>query len=130
MQTLLCFLWNFSLLTNLPPHLGICLSKQYLSETKTRRPPFQITYNGKENKIFNGIPDWVYEGTSYSFSSAAVRLLIENNHTHLVTFKWVVCYCDEGGISESCYQVMNRTCIFWKNEILLSDWWNLFSWAL
>ncbi|KAF4026434.1 hypothetical protein G4228_018433 [Cervus hanglu yarkandensis] len=24
-------------------------------------PPFQITYNGKENKIFNGIPDWVYE---------------------------------------------------------------------
>ncbi|KFO22442.1 Seprase [Fukomys damarensis] len=24
-------------------------------------PPFQITYTGKENKIFNGIPDWVYE---------------------------------------------------------------------
>ncbi|XP_045154009.1 prolyl endopeptidase FAP [Echinops telfairi] len=24
-------------------------------------PPFQITYNGRENKIFNGIPDWVYE---------------------------------------------------------------------
>uniref|UniRef100_A0A8B7TT09 Prolyl endopeptidase FAP-like n=1 Tax=Castor canadensis TaxID=51338 RepID=A0A8B7TT09_CASCN len=23
--------------------------------------PFQITYNGRENKIFNGIPDWVYE---------------------------------------------------------------------
>lgn len=22
----------------------------------------QITYNGEENKIFNGIPDWVYEG--------------------------------------------------------------------
>ncbi|KAL4688356.1 hypothetical protein H8959_004608 [Pygathrix nigripes] len=24
-------------------------------------PPFQITFNGRENKIFNGIPDWVYE---------------------------------------------------------------------
>uniref|UniRef100_A0A8C4N0J6 Fibroblast activation protein alpha n=1 Tax=Equus asinus asinus TaxID=83772 RepID=A0A8C4N0J6_EQUAS len=22
---------------------------------------FQITFNGKENKIFNGVPDWVYE---------------------------------------------------------------------
>uniref|UniRef100_H0VKG5 Fibroblast activation protein alpha n=1 Tax=Cavia porcellus TaxID=10141 RepID=H0VKG5_CAVPO len=33
-------------------------------------PPFQVTYNGKENKIFNGIPDWVYEeemlGTKYA----------------------------------------------------------------
>ncbi|XP_023569494.1 prolyl endopeptidase FAP isoform X2 [Octodon degus] len=24
-------------------------------------PPFQVTYSGKENTIFNGIPDWVYE---------------------------------------------------------------------
>ncbi|GAB1286368.1 Prolyl endopeptidase FAP [Apodemus speciosus] len=24
-------------------------------------PPFQITYTGRENRIFNGIPDWVYE---------------------------------------------------------------------
>lgn len=24
--------------------------------------PVQITSNGEENKIFNGIPDWVYEG--------------------------------------------------------------------
>ncbi|XP_070098002.1 prolyl endopeptidase FAP isoform X5 [Equus przewalskii] len=24
-------------------------------------PSFQITFNGKENKIFNGVPDWVYE---------------------------------------------------------------------
>ncbi|XP_026645819.1 prolyl endopeptidase FAP [Microtus ochrogaster] len=24
-------------------------------------PPFQITHTGRENKIFNGIPDWVYE---------------------------------------------------------------------
>ncbi|XP_035879282.1 prolyl endopeptidase FAP isoform X2 [Phyllostomus discolor] len=32
----------------------------YLKE-RPEDPPFQITYNGKENKIFNGIPDWVYE---------------------------------------------------------------------
>lgn len=24
--------------------------------------PVQITQDGEENKIFNGIPDWVYEG--------------------------------------------------------------------
>uniref|UniRef100_A0A8C5LIW2 Fibroblast activation protein alpha n=1 Tax=Jaculus jaculus TaxID=51337 RepID=A0A8C5LIW2_JACJA len=30
-------------------------------------PPYQITYNGRENKIFNGIPDWVYEGKLYFF---------------------------------------------------------------
>lgn len=32
----------------------------YLKQ-RPENPPFQITYNGKENKIFNGIPDWVYE---------------------------------------------------------------------
>ncbi|XP_060113249.1 prolyl endopeptidase FAP isoform X2 [Heteronotia binoei] len=26
-----------------------------------RDPPIQITTNGKQNEIFNGIPDWVYE---------------------------------------------------------------------
>lgn len=25
-------------------------------------PPQQVTTNGKENEILNGIPDWVYEG--------------------------------------------------------------------
>lgn len=29
-----------------------------------REPPIQITTNGKYNEIFNGIPDWVYEGNS------------------------------------------------------------------
>ncbi|XP_016052691.1 PREDICTED: prolyl endopeptidase FAP isoform X3 [Miniopterus natalensis] len=32
----------------------------YLKQSP-ENPPFQITYNGQENKIFNGIPDWVYE---------------------------------------------------------------------
>lgn len=22
----------------------------------------QVTHNGKKNEIFNGVPDWVYEG--------------------------------------------------------------------
>lgn len=30
-----------------------------------REPSIQITTNGKQNEIFNGIPDWVYEGNSF-----------------------------------------------------------------
>ncbi|XP_039998522.1 dipeptidyl peptidase 4-like isoform X2 [Xiphias gladius] len=29
-------------------------------------PPQQVTYNGKENQILNGIPDWVYEEEMFS----------------------------------------------------------------
>lgn len=29
--------------------------------------PVQITHNGEENKIFNGIPDWVYEGNCQAY---------------------------------------------------------------
>ncbi|XP_052531442.1 dipeptidyl peptidase 4-like isoform X2 [Tympanuchus pallidicinctus] len=32
--------------------------------------PVQITSNGEENKIFNGIPDWVYEEEMFSSHSA------------------------------------------------------------
>jgi fibroblast activation protein alpha len=35
-------------------------------------PPFQITYTGRENRIFNGIPDWVYEGKLYFFSTVDI----------------------------------------------------------
>lgn len=33
----------------------------YIKASPTAEP-VQITENGVENKIFNGIPDWVYEG--------------------------------------------------------------------
>lgn len=33
----------------------------YIKASPTAKP-VQITSNGEENKIFNGIPDWVYEG--------------------------------------------------------------------
>lgn len=31
-------------------------------KTSPGSPPQQVTFNGKKNEIFNGIPDWVYEG--------------------------------------------------------------------
>ncbi|XP_009082796.1 PREDICTED: dipeptidyl peptidase 4, partial [Acanthisitta chloris] len=33
-------------------------------------PPVQVTQNGEENKIFNGIPDWVYEEEMFGTHSA------------------------------------------------------------
>ena len=33
----------------------------YIKASPTAEP-VKITENGEENKIFNGIPDWVYEG--------------------------------------------------------------------
>eukprot|EP00064_Thunnus_orientalis_P005679 superscaffoldBa00000568_g5693 len=35
-------------------------------KTSPSSPLQQVTYNGKENQIFNGIPDWVYEEEMYS----------------------------------------------------------------
>lgn len=31
-------------------------------KTSPESPPQQVTDNGEENLILNGIPDWVYEG--------------------------------------------------------------------
>ncbi len=31
-------------------------------KTSPTSAPQQVTFNGAENKIFNGVPDWVYEG--------------------------------------------------------------------
>lgn len=33
----------------------------YLKQSP-REAPIKITSDGKQNEIFNGIPDWVYEG--------------------------------------------------------------------
>ncbi|TKC49255.1 hypothetical protein EI555_004866, partial [Monodon monoceros] len=48
--------------SHLPPYKWAYVYQNniYLKQ-RPEDPPFQITYNGKENKIFNGIPDWVYE---------------------------------------------------------------------
>ncbi|XP_071762975.2 dipeptidyl peptidase 4-like isoform X1 [Centroberyx gerrardi] len=37
----------------------------YVKTSPTSRPE-QVTFNGKENQIFNGIPDWVYEEEMFS----------------------------------------------------------------
>uniref|UniRef100_A0A8C5U5V2 Dipeptidyl peptidase 4 n=1 Tax=Malurus cyaneus samueli TaxID=2593467 RepID=A0A8C5U5V2_9PASS len=41
----------------------------YVKDSPTA-PPVQITQNGEENKIFNGIPDWVYEEEMFGTHSA------------------------------------------------------------
>ncbi|XP_047432577.1 dipeptidyl peptidase 4-like isoform X2 [Mugil cephalus] len=35
-------------------------------QTSPKSPPQQVTFNGEENKIFNGVPDWVYEEEMFS----------------------------------------------------------------
>ncbi|CAL9698624.1 unnamed protein product [Knipowitschia caucasica] len=37
-------------------------------KTSPESGPERVTYNGKENEIFNGIPDWVYEEEMFSSS--------------------------------------------------------------
>ncbi|XP_032362301.1 dipeptidyl peptidase 4 [Etheostoma spectabile] len=37
-------------------------------KTSPASPPHQVTFNGKENLILNGIPDWVYEEEMFSSS--------------------------------------------------------------
>ncbi|XP_071320716.1 dipeptidyl peptidase 4-like [Trachinotus anak] len=37
-------------------------------KTSPRSPPQQVTFNGEDGQIFNGIPDWVYEEEMFSSS--------------------------------------------------------------
>ncbi|XP_059184297.1 dipeptidyl peptidase 4 [Centropristis striata] len=37
-------------------------------KSSPENPPTQITFNGEENRILNGIPDWVYEEEMFSSS--------------------------------------------------------------
>uniref|UniRef100_A0A669CJN0 Dipeptidyl-peptidase 4 n=1 Tax=Oreochromis niloticus TaxID=8128 RepID=A0A669CJN0_ORENI len=50
MHSLLAFVWN---------------NNVYI-KTSPNSPSQQVTFNGKENKILNGIPDWVYEEEMFS----------------------------------------------------------------
>lgn len=49
----------------------VCNSQVYVSENNiflksdVTAEAVQVTTNGKKNEIFNGIPDWVYEGKPY-----------------------------------------------------------------
>lgn len=36
----------------------------------------QITENGEENKIFNGVPDWVYEGNYVKHILLCIKLYL------------------------------------------------------
>uniref|UniRef100_A0A8C8SE18 Fibroblast activation protein alpha n=1 Tax=Pelusios castaneus TaxID=367368 RepID=A0A8C8SE18_9SAUR len=42
-------------------HLAYVYQNNIYLKQHPEEPPIKITSNGKENEIFNGIPDWVYE---------------------------------------------------------------------
>lgn len=51
-------------------------------KTSPGSPPQQVTSNGLENEIFNGIPDWVYEGER--------NLKLENSFTPGINEFWIL----------------------------------------
>lgn len=66
-------------------------------KTSPESPPQQVTFNGEENKIFNGVPDWVYEEEMFSthqgfWWSPGGRYVayIESNDTevHNIEYTW------------------------------------------
>uniref|UniRef100_A0A8D3DFB3 Uncharacterized protein n=1 Tax=Scophthalmus maximus TaxID=52904 RepID=A0A8D3DFB3_SCOMX len=53
------------------PQLGILISafvwkNDVYVKTRPGSPPQQVTFDGEENQILNGIPDWVYEEEMFS----------------------------------------------------------------
>lgn len=53
-------------------------------KTTPATPPHQVTDTGMENMIFNGIPDWVYEG---EWSVALYKICVRKHlpsHSHLL----------------------------------------------
>lgn len=66
-------------------------------KTSPTSAPQQVTFNGQENKIFNGIPDWVYEEEMFSSSQGLWWspggkhvAYIESNDTmvHNIEYSW------------------------------------------
>ncbi|XP_029927063.1 dipeptidyl peptidase 4-like isoform X2 [Myripristis murdjan] len=46
--------------------LAFVLKNNVYVKTSPTSPAQQVTFNGKENQIYNGIPDWVYEEEMFS----------------------------------------------------------------
>lgn len=67
------------ILINLPYTQAYVYQNNIYLKQRPEDPPFQITYNGRENKIFNGIPDWVYEGKLFFILTPSAYGLIKNN---------------------------------------------------
>ncbi|XP_068575720.1 dipeptidyl peptidase 4-like [Cebidichthys violaceus] len=66
-------------------------------KTSPRSPPKQVTDNGKENLILNGIPDWVYEEEMFSSNQGLwwspggkYVAYVETNDTdvHTIEYSW------------------------------------------
>ncbi|XP_027721771.1 prolyl endopeptidase FAP isoform X4 [Vombatus ursinus] len=87
----------------------------YLKQTP-RDPPIQITSTGKDNQIFNGIPDWVYEGPR----EVPVPAMISSSDYY---FSWLTWVTDERVCLQWLKRVQNVTvlsiCDFIENT---QDW--------
>uniref|UniRef100_A0A3Q3WAU1 Uncharacterized protein n=1 Tax=Mola mola TaxID=94237 RepID=A0A3Q3WAU1_MOLML len=68
----------------------------YIKSSPTS-PPQQVTFNGKMNEIFNGIPDWVYEEEMFSSNQGLwwspggkYVAYVETNDTmvHTIEYSW------------------------------------------
>ncbi|KAM9334133.1 dipeptidyl peptidase 4-like [Symphorus nematophorus] len=66
-------------------------------KTSPESPPQQVTFNGEDNKIFNGVPDWVYEEEMFSTHQGfwwspegKYVAYIESNDTevHTIEYTW------------------------------------------
>ncbi|KAM9835827.1 dipeptidyl peptidase 4-like [Aulostomus maculatus] len=64
-------------------------------KTSPQAPPQRVTFNGKQNQIFNGIPDWVYEEEMFSSNQGLwwspggkYVAYVEFNDTEVQTIKY------------------------------------------
>lgn len=55
----------------------------------------QVTFNGEENKILNGIPDWVYEGKWKIYDSFTFSVCMRKLASYCYTSSCVLCLQEE-----------------------------------
>uniref|UniRef100_A0A8P4K6E3 Uncharacterized protein n=1 Tax=Dicentrarchus labrax TaxID=13489 RepID=A0A8P4K6E3_DICLA len=86
-----------------PPPVHLCASFAYVwknnvyIKTSPGSAPKQVTFNGEDNQIFNGIPDWVYEEEMFSSNQGLwwspggkYVAYVESNDTevHAIEYSW------------------------------------------
>lgn len=55
----------------------------YIRQSPSDEEDHRLTFTGEENTIYNGVPDWLYEG-QYARDSAVIFPLLDHVHTFML----------------------------------------------